>query len=115
MEKKERQPLNIFVLALSPLPFASLVPVLMNLKLTLPGNVRYIWAGINIVCAPLGLVTGTLCVKRPESRSPLNVIAVVVSLLLVLSMAGVFQPLSDRAATELVVNRKRQQEKAGVL
>lgn len=66
------------------------VPALMHWKLILPGNVQYIWTGINIVFALLGLVTGILCVQRPESRNPINVIAVVISLLLVLIMTGIF-------------------------
>ena len=62
----------------------------MHWKLILPGNVQYIWTGINIVFALLGLVTGILCVQRQESRNPINVIAVVISLLLVLIMTGIF-------------------------
>lgn len=87
MRNKKFQLLNVTALAASLLPLAALLPVL--LKITLPEGVRSIWAGINIICVILGLLTSAACVKNSERRSILTIAALVISCLWLLMMAGI--------------------------
>ena len=84
---KKHQKLSLAALIVSLLPLATLVPVF--LKVTLPDGVRSVWAIINIVSALVGLLLSIICVKSGESRSAVNIVSTIVSVLLVLIMLGV--------------------------
>ena len=56
MEKKKLQNISIAALIISALPFATLIPVF--LQIVLPDGLRTVWGGVNIVCAVTGLCLG---------------------------------------------------------
>ena len=84
---KKLQKLSLAALIISLLPLATLVPVF--LKITLPDGVRMVWAICNIVLALTGLLFSVICVKSEESRSTVNIMSMVISVVLVLIMLGI--------------------------
>ena len=84
---KKFQKLSLAALIVSLLPLATLVPVF--LKITLPDGVHMIWAICNIVLALAGLLLSVICVKSEESRSIVNIMSTLVSVVLVLMMLGI--------------------------
>lgn len=50
---------------------------------------RTVWAGSNIIFVLLGLLLSVVCVRNKESRSTVNIISMVVSVLWILMMAGI--------------------------
>ena len=92
---KKLQKLSLAALIVSLLPLATLAPVF--LKITLPDGVRMVWAICNIVLALAGLLLSVICVKSEESRSIVNIMSTLVSVMLVLMMLGI-------AAFALVLN-----------
>jgi hypothetical protein len=84
---KKLQKLSLAALIVSLLPLATLVPVF--LKITLPDGVRMVWAICNIVLALAGLLLSVICVKSEESRSAVNIMSTVISVVLVLMMLGI--------------------------
>ena len=92
---KKLQKLSLAALIVSLLPLATLVPVL--LKITLPDDVRTVWAVCNIVLALAGLLLSVICVKSEESRSAINIMSTLISVALALMMLGI-------AAFALVLN-----------
>lgn len=83
---KSKQKLSLAALIVSLLPLLTLVPVF--LKITLPDDVRTIWAVCNIVLALAGLLLSLACVKSAASRSAVNILSTVISAALVLLMLG---------------------------
>jgi len=84
---KKLQKLSLAALIVSLLPLATLVPVF--LKITLPDGVRMVWAICNIVLALAGFLLSVICVKSEESRSIVNIMSTLVSVVLVLMMLGI--------------------------
>ena len=84
---KKFHKLSLATLIVSLLPLATLVPVF--LKITLPDGVRMVWAICNIVLALAGLLLSVICVKSEESRSIVNIMSTLVSVVLVLMMLGI--------------------------
>ena len=84
---KMLQKLSLAALIVSLLPLLTLVPVF--LKITLPDGVRMVWAICNIVLALAGLLLSVICVKNEESRSIVNIMSTLVSVVLVLMMLGI--------------------------
>jgi biotin transporter BioY len=84
---KKLQKLSLAALIVSLLPLLTLVPVF--LKITLPDGVRMVWAICNIVLALAGLLLSVICVKSEESRSIVNIMSTLVSVVLVLMMLGI--------------------------
>lgn len=84
---KKLQKLSLAALIVSLLPLLTLVPVF--LKITLPDGVRTVWAICNIAFALAGLLLSVICVKSEESRSAVNILSTVISVLLVLLMLGI--------------------------
>ena len=84
---KKLQKLSLAALTVSLLPLLTLVPVF--LKITLPDGVRMVWAICNIVLALAGLLLSVICVKSEESRSIVNIMSTLVSVVLVLMMLGI--------------------------
>ena len=84
---KKLQKLSLAALIVSLLPLATLVPVF--LKITLPDGVRTVWAVCNIVLVLSGLLLSVICVKSEESRSIVNIMSTLVSVMLVLMMLGI--------------------------
>lgn len=87
MEKKKLQTISIAALMISMLPFATLIPVF--LQIVLPDGLRTVWSGINIVCVITGLCLSVICVKNNESRSLINIISTIISVLLLLLVSGI--------------------------
>lgn len=85
--KKKLQKLSLAALAVSVLPLATLIPVF--LKVTLPDGVRTVWAVCNIGLALVGMLLSVICVKNGESRSAVNIMSTLISMLLVLMMLGI--------------------------
>lgn len=83
---KKYEKLSLAALIVSLLPLATLVPVSLNV--TLPDEVRIVWAICNIVFALVGLLLCVICVKSEESRSIVNIMSTVISVVLVLMMLG---------------------------
>ena len=52
MEKKKLQNISIAALIISVLPFATLIPVF--LQIVLPDGLRTVWGGVNIACVIMG-------------------------------------------------------------
>lgn len=92
---KKLQKLSLAALVVSLLPLATLIPVF--LKITLPDGIRTIWAICNIVFVLSGLLLSVVCVKSEESRSAVNLMSTIISVVLVLMMIGI-------AALALVLN-----------
>lgn len=67
MEKKKLQNISIIALIISMLPFATLIPVF--LQIVLPDGLRTVWSGVNITCVIIGLCLSIICVKNNESGS----------------------------------------------
>ena len=84
---KKLQKLSLAALIVSLLPLTALVPVF--LKIALPDGVRTVWAICNIVLALAGLLLSVICVKSEESRSIVNIMSTLVSVVLVLMMLGI--------------------------
>ena len=84
---KKLQKLSLAALIVSLLPLATLVPVF--LKVTLPDGVRSVWATVNIASALAGLLLSVICVKSEESRSIVNIMSTIISVILVLMMLGI--------------------------
>ena len=84
---KKLQKLSLVALIVSLLPLVTLVPV--SLKVTLPDGVRTVWAICNIVLALAGLLLSVICVKSEESRSIVNIMSTIISVILVLMMLGI--------------------------
>ena len=84
---KKLQKLSLAALIVSLLPLATLVPVF--LKVTLPDGVSTVWAICNIVLALAGLLLSVICVKSEESRSIVNIMSTIISVILVLMMLGI--------------------------
>lgn len=87
MEIKKMKALSLVSLIISVAPAATLIPVF--LKITLPEGVNTVWAGVNIVCAVVGLLLSVVCVRSDESRSPVNIASAIVSTFWCLLMIGV--------------------------
>lgn len=92
---KKLQKLSLAALIVSLLPLATLVPVFLNV--TLPDGVRTIWALCNIALVLAGLLLSVICVKSAESRSIVNIMSTIISVVLMLMMLGI-------AALALVLN-----------
>ena len=84
---KKLQKLSLAALIISLLPLAALVPV--SLKVTLPDGIRTVWAICNIILALAGLLLSVICVKSEESRSLVNIMSTIISVVLVLMMLGI--------------------------
>ena len=84
---KKLQKLSLAALMISLLPLATLVPV--SLKVTLPDGIRTVWAVCNIILALSGLLFSVICVKSEESRSLVNIMSTIISVVLVLMMLGI--------------------------
>ena len=84
---KKLQKLSLAALIISLLPLAALVPV--SLKVTLPDGIRTVWAVCNIILALSGLLFSVICVKSEESRSLVNIMSTIISVILVLMMLGI--------------------------
>ena len=84
---KKLQKLSLAALTVSLLPLLTLVPVF--LKITLPDGVRTIWAVCNIALALAGLLLSVICVKSGESRSVVNILSTIISVVLALMMLGI--------------------------
>lgn len=87
MENKKLKSLSIMALIASFLPVATLVPAF--LKITLSDGVRTVLTGLNIVFVLLGLLLSVICVRNKESRSIVNIISTVISVLWILMMVGI--------------------------
>ena len=87
MEKKKLQNISIIALIISMLPFATLIPVF--LQIVLPDGLRTVWSGVNIACVITGLCLSIICVKNNESRSLINIISTIISVLLLLLVSGI--------------------------
>lgn len=86
MKNKKMKSLSMVALIVSALP-AALIPAFF--KITLSDGVRTVWAGSNIIFVLLGLLLSVVCVRNKESRSTVNIISMVVSVLWILMMAGI--------------------------
>lgn len=84
---KKLQKLSLAALSVSLLPLATLVPVF--LKIILLDGVRTVWAVCNIVLVLSGLLLSVICVKSEESRSGVNIMSTIISVVLVLMMLGI--------------------------
>lgn len=87
MENNKMKNLSMAALVISILPLATLVPTF--LKITLSDGVRSIWAGANIVFVLAGVILSIICVRNRESRSAVNIISTVISVLWILMIVGI--------------------------
>lgn len=74
---KKLQKLSLAALIVSLLPLATLVPVF--LEIALPDGARTVWAVCNIVLVLAGLSLSVICVKSEESRSGVNILSTIIS------------------------------------
>ena len=84
---KKLQKLSLAALIVSLLPLATLVPVF--LEIALPDGARTVWAVCNIVLILSGLLLSMICVKSEESRSGVNILSTIISVVLALMMLGI--------------------------
>ncbi len=84
---KKLQKLSLAALIVSLLPLATLVPVF--LEIALPDGARTVWAVCNIVLVLAGLSLSVICVKSEESRSGVNILSKIISVVLALMMLGI--------------------------
>ena len=87
MKNKKMKSLSMVALIVSALPAAALIPAFFFFFLS--DGVRTVWAGSNIIFVLLGLLLSVVCVRNKESRSTVNIISMVVSVLWILMMAGI--------------------------
>ena len=87
MEKKKLQNISIAALIITVLPFATLIPVF--LQIVLPDGLRTVWGGVNIVCVIMGLCMSIICIKNSESLSLINIISTIISALLLMLTIGI--------------------------
>ncbi len=87
MEKKKLQNISIAALIISLLPFVTLIPVC--LQIVLPDGLRTVWGCANFACIITGLCLSIVCVKNNESRSLINIISAIISVLLLLPAIGI--------------------------
>nr|WP_319489731.1 hypothetical protein [uncultured Caproiciproducens sp.] len=87
MENRKLQKASLAALIFSVLPLATFIPIV--LKITLSDEVRSIWAGANILFILIGLCLSIACVKSSETRSALNIISTIISVVLILIMIGI--------------------------
>lgn len=87
MENKRLNNLSAAALIAALLPLASFIPILFNMTLT--DNIRFIWAGVNILSVLLGLVLSIICVKNRSSQSIINIISTAVSCFFLILMSGI--------------------------
>ena len=87
MKNKKMKSLSMMVFIVSILPAATLILALF--QMTLPDGGRTILAGLNIVFVLLGLFLSVVCVRNKESRSIVNMISTMVSILWILIMVGI--------------------------
>lgn len=87
MDKKKLQNISVAALIICVLPFATLIPVF--LQIVLPDGLRTVWSGVNIACVITGLCLSIICVKDNESRSLINIISTIISVLLLLLVIGI--------------------------
>lgn len=85
--EKKLSKLSLAALIVSSLPLATLVPVF--LKITLPEDVRTVWAFGNIAFVLSGLLLSAICVRSKESRSLVNILSTVIGAALALMMLGI--------------------------
>ena len=88
MEKKKFQNISIAALIISVLPLATLIPVF--LQIVLPDELRTVWGCVNIACVIMGLCLSIICVNNNESRSLINIISTIISILLLMLVIGIF-------------------------
>ena len=93
MEIKKLKSLSNAAFIISILPFLTLIPTL--LKISLPAGVRTVWAGANIFFGLVGLILSIICVRKEESRSVVNIVALIISVLWILMMAGIIDLALD--------------------
>ena len=74
--KKLKKP-SLAALIVSLLPLLTLIPVF--LKIALPDGVRTVWAACSIVLALAGLLLSMICVKSEKSRSAVNILSTIIS------------------------------------
>ena len=84
---KKLQKLSLAALIASLLPLATLVPVF--LEIALPDGARTVWAVCNIVLVLAGLSLSVICVKSEESRSGVNILSTIISVVSALMMLGI--------------------------
>lgn len=83
----KNEKLSITALTISVLPLATLIPAL--LKIALPVGLRIVWAGANMVFVLAGLILSIICIRKETSRSAINIIAMIVSMLWLLMIVGI--------------------------
>lgn len=84
---KKLQKLSLAALIVSLLPLATLVPVFLEIALL--DGARTVWAVCNIVLVLAGLSLSVICVKSEESRSGVNILSTIISVVLALMMLGI--------------------------
>lgn len=87
MKNKKLQKVSVAALIVSVLPLATFIPIV--LKITLSDKVRGIWAGANILFILIGLCLSIACVKNSETRNIVNIIATIISVVLILIVIGI--------------------------
>lgn len=87
MENRKLQKTSIAALIFSILPLATFIPII--LKITLSDGARSIWAGANILFILVGLCLSITCVKNSKTRSIINIIATIISVVLILNVIGI--------------------------
>lgn len=86
MKKSVAKPFSYVALICSVFPVFSYF--LAAFKITLTGGIQTALAGMNVLCALLGLGLSIACVKNSETRSIINIISTIISTLWVLMIAG---------------------------
>ena len=87
MEHEKWKLLSRVSLALSILPLATFIPVILGI--TLPEGVSTAWAGVNIAGVAVGLICSAVCVSSRERRSFLTIVSMLISVFWCLLMAGI--------------------------
>lgn len=87
MEKKKYYKLSIATLIISIMPLMTFIPIIFQIPLL--ANVRGMWAGANMLFVMLGFILSVICVKSKESRSAVNIVAMLVSIFWVLLIIGI--------------------------
>lgn len=87
MEKNSSKYLSMIALICSLFPLISYL--LAVFKVTLNNGMQAVLASSNVLCILLGLGLSIICVRKEENHSVINIVAMVISILWLVLVAGI--------------------------
>ncbi len=89
MESKKYKNLSIGALIINLFPFVTFIDIL--LKLNLLQYVQSLWAITNLISVIISFILSVICVKNKDSRSIVNIFALIISSIWGLMILGIVE------------------------